>query len=100
MTALAIDQHQHLVATQTTKLWRTNKCPAIVNREAPYLELRQQRLDDVEHVVGRDAFQVLPVEYIDRHGRICGSSTLATGTNDYYFVERLIHFFLSNRNTG
>jgi hypothetical protein len=99
MATLAIDQYQYLVAAHSTQLWRTNECPAIGDRVTLDLERGHEGLDDVEHVVGRYAFELLPPEDIDRHGRIGGRSALATRANDNYFIERRIDFLLRNRDT-
>jgi hypothetical protein len=56
-------------------------------------------LDDVEHVIGRYAFEVLPLEDINRHGRIGGRSAPATSANDDYFIERRIDFLLRRYET-
>ena len=99
MTALTVDEYQYLVAAKSVKLWRTDKCLAAVDRETLNLERRHERLDDIEHVIGRNAVQVLPVEYIDWHGRIGGRSALATRANDYYFINCLFDFLLRNCDT-
>jgi hypothetical protein len=102
MTALAVDEYQHLVGTQAAQQCWTDKIAAIAATQRND-ERRHQLLDRVQHVVGRNAVQLFPTEYVDRHGRIDARSSRTTSAyrdDDFDFLDDFVGTDLSDGATG
>ena len=100
MTAFAINEHQYLIATHSTKLWQANKRPAVIYRKALDLERWHERRDDIDQIIRRNAFEILLLEHIHRHGRSGGRPVLTTSAHDDYFLERPIYLILCDCFAG